>query len=145
MQLQHGFTAQLAPAALIRFRRIRKAIAKHNLPAFERRLDHLRNVLRARCEHQSHFRQRRKTLGRRVQQNTANFLAGCRPARLARFHDFMSGRAQNRRQLAHLRALAGSVQSFEGDEFSAPRHRRNDSSAGASMDAVPVRRARGLL
>ena len=36
--------------------------------------------------------------------------------------DLVPRRAQHRRQLPHLRALAGSVEPFEGDEFPAPRH-----------------------
>jgi len=120
MQLQHRLGAQLAAAALVGLRGIGEAITKHNLPVIESRLDHLRNVLRPRRKHQSHLRQRRKTLRRRVQQNAANLLARRRSAWFARFHHFMSGRAQRSRQLTHLRALAGAVQSFEGDEFSAP-------------------------
>jgi len=34
----------------------------------------------------------------------------------------VSGFAQCRRELTHLRALAGSVKAFERDEFSTARH-----------------------
>src|SRR5580693_2106586 len=133
MQLKHRLAAKLPAAALVRFRGISEAITKHNLPVLERRLNHLCNVLRPRSEHQSHFRERRQSLGRRVEQDAANLLASRRSSGLARFYHLMPCRAQSGRQLAHLRALAGSVQPFERDEFPAPRHRGDDSSAGALL------------
>jgi len=48
-----------------------------------------------------------------------NLFPSHRPARFASFDHGMSGLAQDRRQLAHMRALAGSVEPFEGDELPA--------------------------
>ena len=60
--------------------------------------------------------------GARIQQHLADFLSRRRSARLARLDDLVSRRAQRRRELPHLRALARSVEPFKCDEFPAPRH-----------------------
>src|ERR1035438_1486748 len=108
VQLQYSFAPELAPAALIRFGGIGKAITEHNLPVIERRPNDFCNVLRPRSKHQSHFCQGRKTLSRRVQQHASNLLARGRSARLTRLYDFMARRPQSFRNPPHLRALPGS-------------------------------------
>src|ERR1700688_1964412 len=123
MQFENVLAAQLAPVALVRFRGIGEAITEDNLALIERWLNHLGNVLCARGEHQSHFCQRRKTLGCGVEQHASNFLARRRSPWLSCFHNFISGRAQRCGQFAQLSALASSIKPFEGDEFPAPRHR----------------------
>ena len=145
MQLKHSLAAQLATSSLISLRGISEAIAQHNLPMIKRRLDHLRNVLRARSKHQRHLCEWRESLGGRVKQDPPNLLARSRSSRLARFHHLMPRRAQSSRQLAHLRALAGSVQPFERNKFPAPRHRGDDSSAGAPLYELPVPPSHALL
>ena|ERR1700692_21059 len=133
MQIQHIFAAQLATISLVGFRRIGEAIAKNNLPVFERRQDHLRDVLRSRSEHESHFCHRRESLSGGVEENATNFFTGRGSSGLARFDYLISRCAQSRRKLPQLRALAGSVEPFEGDELSATQHRGDDISAGASL------------
>ncbi|MEY2395812.1 MAG: hypothetical protein QOF94_2157 [Acidobacteriaceae bacterium] len=136
MELEHIFAPQLATIALIGFGGISEPVTQNNLTVIQRGLNHLCNVLRSRSKHQSHFRRWRKALGSRVQQYAANFFSGRCPTRLARFHHFMSGRTQRPRQLPQLRALAGPVQPFEGDELPAPRHRGDDISAGHPCTAA---------
>src|SRR5579863_7311607 len=133
MQFEHGPATQLATTSLVSFGGIGEAIAENNLPAIERGLNHLRNMLSAGGEHQRHFCQRRKTLRGGVEQHPANLFSGRGSSRLARLYHLVSSKTQSVRQLAQLRALAGTVESFKGDEFSAPRHRGDDSSAGASL------------
>src|ERR1700728_114447 len=81
-------------------------------------------MLRPRSEHQRHLRQRRKPRRPGIEQHLANLLARQRPARLPGLNHFVSRRAHYGRQLAQLRALAGAVEPFEGNEFPAPRHLR---------------------
>ena len=59
MKFEYRFTAQLAPAALVGFRGIGKAVAKHDMPVLQRRLNHFCDVLCSRSKHQSHLRHRR--------------------------------------------------------------------------------------
>ena len=88
----------------------------------QRRLDHFRNVLRARGEHQRHFRHRRQSLRLRVEQYAPDFLPRRRSSRLAGFNHLVSGGAKRLRQFAHLRALPGSVETFEGNKISRRRN-----------------------
>src|ERR1700735_3265068 len=89
----------------------------------ERWLNYFRNMLRARCEHERHLCHRRKALRGGVEQNSSDLFSRRSSSRLARFNILVAGRAQSRGQLAQLRALAGSIKSFESDKFSAARHR----------------------
>src|SRR6266853_1872314 len=129
VQLKYGLASQFPAASLVSLGRIRKAIAEHDAALFQRRLNHFRNVLGASCKHERHFGQRRKAVGRGVEQHTPNFFTGRSSARLAGFYHFEARRAQNYRELPQLSALAGAVESFKGNEFTAPGHVRNHISA----------------
>ena len=63
-----------------------------------------------------------------MKKNFANPFACRGSAGLARDGYRESARPQSSRQLSKLRALAAAVESFEGDEFSARGHVRNDNS-----------------
>src|ERR1700680_3482583 len=129
VQFKYGLASQFTAASLVSLGRIREAIAEHDAALFKPWLNHFRNVLGARGKHQRHFGPRRKAVRRRVEQHAPNFFTGGGSTRLAGFYYFEARRAQSYRELPQLSALAGVVDSFKGNEFTAPGHVRNHISA----------------
>jgi len=119
MQSQHNFTAELTSPTLISLSGIGKAITEDNLTFGQRGLDHLRNVLRSRREHQRQFGHGSQRGRIRIQQKLANFFTRRRAARFARYHNRHALSAQDCGQPLQLSAFAASVEPFKRDEFAA--------------------------
>jgi hypothetical protein len=122
MQFANSLASQPPSVSLIGLGRVGKPVAQHEASRRQRRFDHFGDVLRARCKHQRHFRQRSQSRCPGMQQHLPNLLSRRRPPWLSSLDDLVSCRAQRRRKLAHLRALACAVKSLECDEFPTPRH-----------------------
>src|SRR5216117_490113 len=112
------------PCALIRIGSVGKAFGNDPAPRGERGRNYLRDVLAARSKHQEGLGIEIHRLG---EQERAQFLAQRRTARLARDYDVFSAPAQEIRHAADVRALACTVDTFQGDELAAahrPERRR---------------------
>jgi len=122
MELKHRLGTEFAATALIRFRRIREAVAENDASFRQRWENHFVNMLRARGEHERHLGEGRKSGGGGVEQKFTNFFAGRSTSRLASDRYRVAVGSQRARQFFHLRALAGAVEAFEGNKFSAGGH-----------------------
>src|SRR5215469_14020171 len=122
MQFAHCFAAQPPAAALVGFRGIGESVAEYNAARSQSRFNDFGNVLRARSEHQRHFRKRRQSGSSGIEQHLANLFSSRRSSRFPGFDDLVPGRPKCLGKLAHLRALTRSIQPFKRDELSAARH-----------------------
>src|SRR5580692_2721857 len=95
MERQHWLVAKLASPALIRLRRISKAIAKDDFSLGNPRLNDFGDVLRPRREHQSQLGERSQGGGFRIQQELPNLFSRWRAARLSSHHHGQALRAQD--------------------------------------------------
>src|SRR5579864_4820095 len=121
MEFQDGLAAQLPTATLISLAGIGKSVAKDSLSCVERRKNDFTNVLRARSEHQRQLGCGIEARGACVQKQLPDFFARRGTTRFPRDRDRQARLPQPVRKPLQLRALAASIQPFEGDEFSAPR------------------------
>src|SRR5215468_4361287 len=102
--------------ALVRVRGVGEAIADHPDPFVEPRPDVALAMLAPRREHQQRFGERRHRL---VQQDLAQALAQRCPAWLASHPDLVSGALEQRLEPRQVRALACTIDAFDGDEAAA--------------------------
>ena len=128
MQRQHRLAAQFAATPLVGFGGIGEAVAEHDASFRQRGLDHFRDVLGTRGEHQRQLRHRGEAGGRGIEQKAADFLSGRGPTWLARYDYREALCLQYACQFFQLRALAATVESFEGDEAAAMRVRRHSGN-----------------
>ena len=97
-------------------------------------------MLRARGEHQRHLSHRGQAGGRGVQDNVADFFPSWRATGFARNDDGDSPRSQGFGQFLDLRALAGAVEAFEGDELATVGNGHvGDDKSGSELSALGSR------
>src|SRR5579862_1761623 len=121
VEFEHGFTSELAAGSLIGLSGIGEAVAEYDFALRHRGCDDFVDVLGARGEHQRHLGHRSEACSGRVENDVADFLSGGRAARFARYDDRDAARAQRPGEFFDLRAFAGAVEPFEGDELAAMR------------------------
>lgn len=107
---------ETAPAALVGKAGVGEAVADHGAAGGQGRLDLLHEVVTPRREDEQGLRQRIHGL---VQHQLAQPLGQRRAARLARQHHVVATPAQPGHGAVEVRALAGAVDAFEGDEAAA--------------------------
>lgn len=122
VELKYRLGTEFTASALISFRRIRETVAENDATFGQGGENHFVDMLRARGEHERHLGEGRKPSGGGVEQEFANFFAGRGPSRLAGDRDRMAVGPQRARQFFHLRALAGAIEAFKSDKFSAGGH-----------------------
>jgi hypothetical protein len=113
LELAQEFSRDEMAAALVGVGRVGEAIAQHPIAARERRFDDLHDVLAARREHQQRLGFVRHRLR---EQQLAQRFAERRAAGLARADDAMAAFGERVGEPSRMRALAGAVDAFEGDE-----------------------------
>lgn len=123
VHFEHRFAAQLAPATLVGFGRVGKAIAENNFPVRNRGFDDFLDMLRARGKHQGKLCHRIKSSSGAVEQELADLFSSFGSTRFARDHHLAALLTQAARQFFELRAFATTVQSLKGDEESATPRR----------------------
>ena|SRR6516165_7912291 len=137
MQFEHWLRPELAASPLVGLGRVGEAVAQYNLALRQRRRDDLVNMLRPRSEHERHLRIWRQAGRCRMQDYIANLFASQRAAGLTRDHDRDAASAERFGQFFDLRAFAGAVEAFEGDELSAMGlgHEKDDTAVSSQLSA----------
>jgi hypothetical protein len=118
-QLRQHRPIEAAPATLVGEGGVGEAVTQHGLAAFQRGQDVVHEVITPRREHQQRFGQR---LHRLVQHEAAQRLGQRRAAGLAREQHAVAVVAQPRGHRIEVRALAGAVDAFDGDEAARSLH-----------------------
>ena len=110
-----------ASAALIGMAGVMEAVGQHPAPCLQRGLDESLHMFDTRGVHQQQFR-----IGSHgpAQQQAAQLLSQRRAARLAREQQVDAALAQMAGDELDVRALAGAVQSLQGDEAARPHEPR---------------------
>src|ERR1051326_3941807 len=102
--------------ALVSQRRVGEAIAHHNVAALERGPNNTLNQLSARGIHQERLRARYEMEFEAVEEQSPQFGAERRPARLVCQHNLLASASKAFHEKARLQGFSGALGTFEGNK-----------------------------
>jgi len=119
VKIEDRVATELPAGALVGLGGVGEAVAEHGFALREGGLDHFADVLGARGEHEGHLGHGGQAGGGRVEDDVADLLAGRRASGFAGDDDGKASGTKGLGEFFDLRALAGAVEAFEGDELAA--------------------------
>ena len=119
VEVEGGFATEFAAGTLVGLGGVGEAVAEDDFALGESGFDDFADVLGAGGEHEGHLGHGREAGGGRVEDDVADLFAGRRAPGFAGDCDREAPGAEGFGQFFDLGALAGAVQTLEGDELAA--------------------------